>query len=342
MHTIGVFSSGVWRLRRELGHISGGAPVRRILRGDGLDAVAGWGFKPSARRARAVAAARGLPYLAMEDGFLRSRAPGAAEPSLSYVLDRTGIYYDGRGPSDLEALIRARRRDPARAARDAAPAIFAIRELGVSKYNLFDGAERERFRRAAGIDGAVLVVDQTLEDAAVDGAGVGRAGFRAMLAAAAAENPGSRILLKMHPETQIGRRRGYLDAALVAEASADCPAVRDAVAAGRVASLTERIAPIDVVRRVRRVYAVSSQFGFEALIAGAPVTTFGQSFYAGWGLTDDRAPQTGRRESVSLDCLVAAAFIDYAHYFSPGDRSPCGLAEVIAHLARDARGATAA
>src|SRR5215475_11260167 len=37
-----------------------------------LSAIAGWGFKPTAERARAEAARRSLPYLAIEDGFLRS------------------------------------------------------------------------------------------------------------------------------------------------------------------------------------------------------------------------------------------------------------------------------
>jgi capsular polysaccharide export protein len=35
---------------------------------------------------------------------------------------------------------------------------------------------------------------------------------------------------------------------------------------------------------------VSSQLGFEAILAGHRPVTFGVPFYAGWGLTDDRRP----------------------------------------------------
>src|SRR5688572_30382227 len=61
----------------------------------GLDAVAGWGLKPNTAPARAYAAQHGLPYLHLEDGFLRSvgHARGAAG-TFSLVVDGRGIYYD--------------------------------------------------------------------------------------------------------------------------------------------------------------------------------------------------------------------------------------------------------
>src|SRR5690606_2640265 len=64
------------------------------VRGVPFDAVAGWGHKNTSRRARAIAGKRGLPYLAVEDGFLRSYALGVdgAAP-MSLVMDRRGIYY---------------------------------------------------------------------------------------------------------------------------------------------------------------------------------------------------------------------------------------------------------
>ena len=36
------------------------------------DAVVGWGHKPTAEKARRYAAQRDIPYIAVEDGFLRS------------------------------------------------------------------------------------------------------------------------------------------------------------------------------------------------------------------------------------------------------------------------------
>ena len=69
-------------------------------------AVIGWGHKPTADKARDYAAKQNLPYIALEDGFLRSLDLGCkgAQP-LSLVVDHTGIYYDATEPSDLENLL---------------------------------------------------------------------------------------------------------------------------------------------------------------------------------------------------------------------------------------------
>ena len=68
--------------------------------------VAGWGHKHTADKARDYAAKHNLPYIALEDGFLRSLDLGCkgAQP-LSLVVDHTGIYYDATEPSDLENLL---------------------------------------------------------------------------------------------------------------------------------------------------------------------------------------------------------------------------------------------
>ena len=68
--------------------------------------VVGWGHKPTADKARDYAAKHNLPYIALEDGFLRSLDLGCkgAQP-LSLVVDHTGIYYDATEPSDLENLL---------------------------------------------------------------------------------------------------------------------------------------------------------------------------------------------------------------------------------------------
>ncbi len=67
--------------------------------------MVGWGFRPTAAKARALAAEHGLPYVAVEDGFLRSYGTGDRFPPLSMVVDTAGMYYDCRAPSLLENLL---------------------------------------------------------------------------------------------------------------------------------------------------------------------------------------------------------------------------------------------
>ena len=68
--------------------------------------------------------------------------------------------------------------------------------------------------------------------------------------------------------------------------------------------------------KVNEVHVMSSLAGFEALIRGKKVSCYGQSFYAGWGLTTDMVPMLLRDRQISLDELVAGALFSYPRYMS--------------------------
>jgi len=71
---------------------------------------------------------------------------------------------------------------------------------------------------------------------------------------------------------------------------------------------------------VDEVHVLTSQSGFEALLRGVPVTTYGQPFYAGWGLTQDEDLHPGvrarRTRTLNLDQLVAGTLLLYPTYVS--------------------------
>src|SRR6185503_19998958 len=62
------------------------------------------------------------------------------------------------------------------------------------------------------------------------------------------------------------------------------------------------------------VHTMTSLVGFEALLRGKHVVAYGQTFYAGWGLTDDRHPVARRTRRLTLDQLVAGALLRYPRY----------------------------
>ena len=50
---------------------------------------------------------------------------------------------------------------------------------------------------------------------------------------------------------------------------------------------------------VDELHTMTSLSGFEALVQGVKVTTWGQPFYSGWGLTEDIHPAERRQRKLS-------------------------------------------
>ncbi|MBN3789407.1 capsular polysaccharide biosynthesis protein [Burkholderia sp. Ac-20353] len=293
----------------------------------GVAGVLGWGLRESGRRAQAWAERAGVDVLRIEDGFLRSVTLGVqGGDALSVVIDDLGIYYDAGRPSRLEALVKeaaAAGAESANTGADARHAMSLIVRHGLSKYNHApDFVPPEGWR-----DDAVLVVDQTRGDVAVRLGGADESSFRAMLAAALAENPDRPVWVKTHPDVMCGKKAGYL--------------VDDVDADPRVRLLPLDVSPPSLLKRVGKVYAVSSQMGFEALLCGKPVATFGLPWYAGWGLTDDRHPAApelaARRGGATLVQLFDAAYLQYCRYVNPETGKRGTIFDVIAHLAKQRR-----
>ncbi|HEU5074808.1 MAG TPA: hypothetical protein VFU02_11550, partial [Polyangiaceae bacterium] len=319
-HSLGrvaVFSSRIRHIP-ELAALIGASDIvfrPRARHAAEVDAVVGWGHKRTAETARAYARAQGLPYVRLEDGFLRSANVATKGPPLSVVVDHVGIYYDAGSPSQLEEWLNEPGAfEPALVER-AAACRRRIVDAKLSKYNntvrpppawLMDA------RRPI-----VLVVDQTVNDASVMLGSRGPSAFESMLDAALADHPGATVVVKTHPDVWSGSKRGYF---------------RRAARPG-VHYLTDAVDPAELIGIVDHVYVVSSQLGFEALLREVPVTCFGKPFYAGWGLTDDRVEIPRRQRTRTLDELVAAALLRYARYMHPVTQEPCEAEALIEHLA---------
>ena len=143
-----------------------------------------------------------------------------------------------------------------------------------------------------------------------------------MLACALNNHPDADIFIKVHPDVIAGKKQGHL---ADAHENPHCHIISD------------NINPWALFDRVKTVYVVTSQLGFEALMAGKQVHCFGLPFYAGWGLTHDQLSCTRRRVSRRLEEVFAAAYLRYTRYANPYTGKAATLEETIALIADQKR-----
>lgn len=306
-----VSAPGLWKIRGLAAFLS---DYRlQVVPTPGTRAVIGWGRKGTSLVGRTWAEQTRVPYLALEDGFLRSVGLGEAGAAPhSLLVDDLGVHHDARRPSRIETLIR----EPdlwfdadmeARASR----LIERLRETGLSKTSL--GRTDRTLPTTRGP--RILVVDQTAGDASIAGGLANRDSFPDMLEAARQAVGAGQLLVRRHPATVAGLKAGCLpEAAMTAAIAVDDMAL-------------DTLLP-----HVDAVFTVSSGLGFEALIRGLPVQCFGLPFHAGWGLTTDHVSVPRRGVARSLEVLVAAALIVQARYVDPVTGTPTTAEAAIERL----------
>ena len=257
----------------------------------------------------------GVRLIEVEDGFLRSSGLGAdCVPPLSVTVDAVGAYFDPSRPSELERLLQDGQFDDGLLER-ARELREMIVEAAIGKYEQ-GGAPLDR---PAGERLHILVPGQVEDDRAVETGGCGLTSNLELLKRVRAECPDAYILYKPHPDVLAGHRRGEIGEAAVLELADEI--------VGEL-SINSLIAMVD------EVHVNTSLAGFEALLRGKKVTTYGVPFYAGWGLTTDLGPVTPRRSTRrSLDELVAATLLVYPRYLDPITGLPCPAEVVVARLA---------
>lgn len=306
--TYAVVSQGLWRKRQD---------IATLLQADivawpfgRIDGFIGWGRRPSAGRALRLAARNDKQAIILEDGFLKGFAPGDDEPAHSYIIDGPGIYFDAGSPNRLEQLLARPVETEAELAR-ARDLIELLRRERLSKYNNSPPVSLKEAGLHAG-QSFVLLIDQVVGDASLAGAGAGPATVRDMLLHAAETYPGRRLVVRSHPAA--GSR------SLLRQAAAELKL--DIV-------IPPRMNPWPLLEAADGVYTISSQLGFEALMAGRIVHCFGTTYYSGRGLTVDHAAVPAGRRPASLEQVFHAAYIDYSRYLDLHSRTECRIERAV-------------
>lgn len=255
-----------------------------------------------------------IPICFSEDGFIRSILPWNRinkdfkyRIGYSVVLDYKGLYINALVPSGLENILNSDWKISCDELTRSKKNIINILQNKISKYN---HQPIYNFHIGANNRKKVLVVDQVYGDRSIDLGLATDDTFKIMLSDAVKENPNADIIVKCHPD----RRKGHYE---------------DLKSHDNIYVLTEGINPICLLEKMDKIYVCTSQMGFEALMCGKEVHTYGMPFYAGWGLTIDKLKCERRTKKRSLEEVFYAAYIQYSHYISLKDQGETDIEHII-------------
>ena len=250
----------------------------------------------------------------IEDAFIRSIALGSsfAKP-YSLSIDPIGIYFDPRKPSYLEHLLETYEfSDELRErAKKIQKAVVASK---FSKYNHLSHQEikidREKYRKV------ILVTGQVEDDMSIKFGAFGLNNSD-LLQMVKEQNPNAYIIYKPHPDVLSGNRVGHVSKEIT---DACANEIQTDV------SIDSCIAVSD------EIHTLTSGAGFDALLRGKAVFTYGMPFYAGWGLTTDHRKCERRSRTLTLDELIATTLILFPRYISPKTGKFCEVEQTLEEL----------
>lgn len=257
--------------------------------------------------------------LLCEDGFLKSadtwanfNIPAKFREGCSLTVDPYGFYFDATKSTLIERMLN----DPDLVICDeeikrARSLINVIVENKLTKYNhqdcsdFFIGTPGRR---------KVLVVDQSYGDFSIRNGWASEDTFSQMLSDAINDNPEADIIVKTHPDTMTGIKKGYY---------------QNIKEKGNVIRLTTPVNPYSIINLCDKVYVCSTQFGFEALLANKEVHVYGMPFYAGWGVTIDKLDNPRRTRTRTVEEIFYIFYVLYTKWYNPKKRHVCEIEEAI-------------
>ncbi|WP_052501384.1 capsular polysaccharide export protein, LipB/KpsS family [Thiomicrospira microaerophila] len=252
----------------------------------------------------------------VEDGFIRSLGLGSAlSKPISLVMDSRGIYFDPTGSSDLEHILKTTDFTD-KDLSEAAALISYINTANLTKYNHLADVRDLDIDPKPG-QKIILVPGQVDDDMSVKFGAFGLNNL-SLLEKVRALRPDDFIIYKPHPDVLSKNRVGLMP---------DEEILRFAD------KVVKKVGIGSVLAHVDEVHTMTSLVGFDALLRGKRVFTYGLPFYAGWGLTQDSHVSERRGRALTLNELVVGALILYPLYLNPKTQSFCSASEALEYMA---------
>lgn len=171
----------------------------------------------------------------------------------------------------------------------------------------------------------IFIPGQVDNDASILKGGYGYTSYK-LLEEVRSKNPEAFIIYKVHPDVVCGRRNSKNDTTYTKRTNIS-PLKK---LANIVCTNNESV--LSLIDICDEIHTVTSLVGFDALIRGKKVFTYGMPFYAGWGLTVDKQESIRRKTKLTIDELVATCLIEYPLYYNWGDNISCSAIEACKTL----------
>jgi capsular polysaccharide export protein len=253
-----------------------------------------------------------LKIYRIEDGFIRSVDLGSdITQAYSLVIDSRGIYFDPTQESDLEHILQNHLFDEQLLQRASEVMRYLI-EKKLSKYNLFQNVHLQ----IPNTKKVILVPGQVEDDASIYYGAQGMTNLE-LLQVTRKASPQGYIIYKPHPDVLVGNRVGD---------------IQEDVALKYADKVVTTVGLESVLEVCDEVHTMTSLVGFEAILRGKKVFTYGTPFYAGWGLSIDRCNNPRRTRKLRVEELVAGVLLLYPHYIHPKTLQKCEIEDVLKAL----------
>ena len=276
-----------------------------------------WGKKPFVEL-ESYAEEKNIPICRVEDGFVRSVSLGSdLTKAYSLVVDSRGIYFDPTQESDLEYFLNTYEFNQEILNRSKKLQQYLIANK-ISKYNIYKDKQLKLENLQDG-QKVVLVPGQVEDDASITYGAKGMSNLK-LLEQTRKNVSDAYIIYKPHPDVLAGNRKGNIATNIALKY---CNTIITDASLDSVLSVSDE------------VHTMTSLVGFEALIRGKKVYTYGLPFYAGWGLTIDSRVCKRRTSIRTLDELVAAAFILYPRYIHPKTNVLCEIEVLLEEIDKE-------
>ena len=289
-----------------------------------------WGMNMYYHNARTIemALTTDTKLLIAEDGFIRSinnfvnkTIPSKYRNSISFTFSNLPHFFADEITTLEYMLNNEKLKLDNKQIERAKYLIDKIIKNKISKYN-----HQPIYKPEIGKNkNKVLVIDQSYGDMSISYGWANEYTFKNMLEVAIKENYNADIIIKTHPDALVKnseRAKCYysLDDLEIYERREN------------IYLMSEEINPISLLEIVDKVYVCTSQLGFEALMMGKEVHTFGMPFYAGYGLTIDYQKCERRKNNRTLEEIFYITYINYSYYVNPEKEERCEIEEAIDYL----------